>query len=52
LAFVERTKRLIHRFVEAKKRGERSRLRAQMANDLKESPHGPGSSARQVQARV
>jgi len=52
LAFVERTKRLIHRFVEAKKRGERSRLKAQMANDIKESPHGPGSSARQVQARA
>jgi hypothetical protein len=52
LAFVERTKRLIHRFIEVKKRGERSRLRAQMANDLKERPHGSGSSARQVQARV
>jgi ferritin-like metal-binding protein YciE len=52
LAFVERTKRLIHRFIEAKKRGERSRLRAQMANDIKESPHGPGSSARQVHARA
>ena len=52
LAFVERTKRLIHRFIEAKKRGERSRLKAQMANDPKESPHGTGSSVRQVQARA